>query len=342
MAFDTIKENKTPKSSWGDMSKTVYDPLSKNKAVAFDDEVVKKTWNQKIEWGLELDTVEGFIIPRMSTTQRDELTPVDWMIIYNKSTNQFNIRINWQWRSIFQWQWTQTIEWWITISTTTSAFIPPRMSTTQRDALSASEWMIIHNTDNNFLQLRSNGSWRWLIDNGRDQTISWVKYFWNNITPLVDNSISVWLTWARFSSVWAVNWTIQTSDEREKTEIKTSELWLDFINRLNPVSFKWKVWWNEVTYEDEEFDEEYEDEEWNKQTRKAIRKKEIITTKPGKREHYWLIAQELEAVLAGRDFGGLIIDENWGYWIRYDQLICPLIKAVKELSEKVKILENNQ
>ena len=68
----------------------------------------------------------------------------------------------------------------------------------------------------------------------------------------------------------------------------------------------------------------------------------MITQKPGKREHYWLIAQELEAVLAGRDFGGLIIDENWGYWIRYDQLICPLIKAVKELSEKVKILENNQ
>ena len=79
-----------------------------------------------------------------------------------------------------------------------------------------------------------------------------------------------------------------------------------------------------------------------KTKQKVIQKKEIITEKPWKRNHYWLIAQELEEALWGIDFGGLVIDEEGNYAVRYDQLICPLIKAVKELSEKVKILENNQ
>ena len=69
------------------------------------------SWNQKIGWGLELDTTTGaIIVPRMTSTQRNELTPVNGMIIFNTSTNQFNI-FDTQWKSFVIAQGNQTIEW---------------------------------------------------------------------------------------------------------------------------------------------------------------------------------------------------------------------------------------
>lgn len=79
-------------------------------------------------------------------------------------------------------------------------------------------------------------------------------------TPSVDNSYTLWKSWKRWSSVWAANWTIQTSDKRTKTDITESKLWLDFINKLNPVSYKWIEWWNTVTYEEVEVEKEVQEE----------------------------------------------------------------------------------
>jgi hypothetical protein len=42
-------------------------------------------------------TTGAFIVPRMTTTQRDALTPVNGMIIYNTTTNQFNFYENGAW-----------------------------------------------------------------------------------------------------------------------------------------------------------------------------------------------------------------------------------------------------
>jgi hypothetical protein len=42
-------------------------------------------------------TTGAFIVPRMTTTQRDALTAVNGMIIYNTSTNQFNFYENGSW-----------------------------------------------------------------------------------------------------------------------------------------------------------------------------------------------------------------------------------------------------
>ncbi len=42
-------------------------------------------------------TTGAFILPRMTTTQRDALTPVNGMIIYNTSTNQFDFYENGSW-----------------------------------------------------------------------------------------------------------------------------------------------------------------------------------------------------------------------------------------------------
>ena len=86
-----------------------------------------------------------------------------------------------------------------------------------------------------------------------------IKYNWNT-TPFWDNIYSLWDNTNRWSSVWAANWTIQTSDKRTKTDITESKLWLDFINKLNPVSYKWINWWNKISYEEVEVEKEVQEE----------------------------------------------------------------------------------
>jgi len=43
----------------------------------------------------------------------------------------------------------------------------------------------------------------------------------------------------RFDNIYATSGTVNTSDERDKTEIADLDLGLDFVNDLRPVSFKW-------------------------------------------------------------------------------------------------------
>lgn len=122
-------------------------------------------------------------------------------------------------------------------------------------------------------------------------------------------------TWA---SIWAVDDTINTSDRRAKTSIKTSDLGLDFINALSPKSFKWK-------------------ETYNRNLKKD--KTKGSTKRKGIRRHYGLIAQDVEEVLGGKDFAGLIIGKNGKYGLRKGEFIAPMIKAIQELSDKVDKLE---
>ena len=149
------------------------------------------------------------------------------------------------------------------------------------------------------------------------------------VRPGNDNTSSLGESGIRWSSVWAANGTIQTSDEREKKDIVDSDLGLDFISKLRPVSFKWKVGKNEVTSELDGLDEE-----GNPKT------KIVVTPIEGKRTHYGLIAQEVEAALDGKDFGGFIHDKDTDIkGLRYDQLIPVMINAIKELKAEIEILK---
>lgn len=76
-----------------------------------------------------------------------------------------------------------------------------------------------------------------------------------NIVPNVDNAVSAGISGNRFSSVWAANGTIQTSDGTKKTDIKNSELGLDFIEALRPVSYRFKEGGNVVTEIEDGFEE---------------------------------------------------------------------------------------
>jgi hypothetical protein len=139
--------------------------------------------------------------------------------------------------------------------------------------------------------------------------------------PVSDNAYTLGASGIRWSAVWAANGTIQTSDEREKKDITDTDLGLDFINKLRPVSYKWKVGQNIVTSEPDGVDEKGEE-----------KFKTIITPIEGKRTHYGLIAQEVEALLDGKDFGGFIHDKETDIMgLRYDQFVPLLIKSIQEL-----------
>ena len=146
--------------------------------------------------------------------------------------------------------------------------------------------------------------------------------------PVSDNAYTLGASGIRWSSVWAANGTIQTSDEREKKDIVECDLGLDFISKLRPVSFKWKVGKNEISSEiiiDENGKEQY---------------KQIVTPIEGKRIHYGLIAQEVEELLNGKDFGGFIHDKETDIkGLRYDQFIPLLIKAMQEQQVQIEELK---
>ena len=150
-----------------------------------------------------------------------------------------------------------------------------------------------------------------------------------SFVPGVDNATSCGTSSYRWSVVYAVNGSIQTSDVRQKTDIFTSDLGLDFINKLNPVSYKWKVGGNDVEYSS------VEDEDGK------ITPSSVATPKIGVRNHYGLIAQQVKEVLGDKDFGGFVHDKETDMMsLRYDQFISPLIKAIQELSKQNQELYN--
>lgn len=123
-----------------------------------------------------------------------------------------------------------------------------------------------------------------------------------------------------WKTIYSNTGTINTSDIRLKTNVLESALGLEFINKLNPVSYKFIEGSKEVVDGD-------------------------IVSLPGSRTHYGLIAQEVKEVLdeAGVDFAGWVLldkdDENSEQALRYEEFISPLIKAVQELTARVKVLE---
>tara|TARA_B100001250_G_scaffold363536_1_gene342918 strand:- start:288 stop:1139 length:852 start_codon:yes stop_codon:yes gene_type:complete len=132
-----------------------------------------------------------------------------------------------------------------------------------------------------------------------------------HIKPWSNNSRNIGGASYRWSTVYSQN-SLNTSDRNLKNTIEVSDLGLSFVNKLNPVSYKF----NEV-----------EGEEKDTKT------------------HYGLIAQEVEEVLSTEgksteDFAA-VVGEEGTYSLAYNELLSPLIKAVQELSAKVDALERS-
>jgi hypothetical protein len=159
------------------------------------------------------------------------------------------------------------------------------------------------------------------------------------------------------------------SDIRDKTDIRDTELGLEFVNALRPVDFKWDM---REDYRPEapksvakptELKEDATEEEKAKYAQELAAynayKVELdkwledvklanIThdgSKKRNRFHHGLIAQEVKSVLdaKGIDFGGFQDHSVKGgddvLSIGYVELIAPMLKAIQELSAKVAELE---
>jgi hypothetical protein len=159
----------------------------------------------------------------------------------------------------------------------------------------------------NIAAIATNGSERWRIDASGNVGIGTTSpqttlQVAGVISPATNNTYTLGNATYRFTEVYATNGVINTSDRREKKDIYNTDLGLDFINKLRPVSYRWNTGVdNDV--------------------------------------HYGLIAQEAEQVIAevGKTEKTSIVthDETTDrYGVRYSELISPLIKAVQELYNK--------
>jgi hypothetical protein len=157
--------------------------------------------------------------------------------------------------------------------------------------------------------------------------------------PFLDAESDLGVSSYRWRNVRASNGTIQTSDERKKTDILNSDLGLDFINLLRPVKFK-----NKYTPRIPKFDESGQvilDENGDR----VLEEDQGYT---GSRNHYGFIAQEVKEALdvigIGDTFSGWILDDiddpNSYQSLSYDKFIAPLTKAVQELSARLDALES--
>jgi hypothetical protein len=175
-------------------------------------------------------------------------------------------------------------------------------------------------------------------------------------SPGPDSTYSLGLSSRRWQDVWAIDTSINSSDIRLKRDIQESNLGLSFINRLKPISYKWKESKRKPVLEEkiEIIDTNRED----KREQVVMMPKiigydenggEIIetTAEEGLRNHYGFIAQEVKEALdlegVGDSFAGWVLDDHLDpesrQNLRYSEFISPLTKAVQELSDMVESLQ---
>ncbi len=159
-------------------------------------------------------------------------------------------------------------------------------------------------------------------------------YWGGSFYPSIDDTFDLGWSSYRWDDIYATNSSIQTSDVNLKRDIEDSDLGLDFIKSLRPVSYKWKETKGE----------------------------------PGTRKHYGFIGQEVETALGDKASGTAIWttttapaeeelkqtrvagpdgttymdgpvrparDEETRQGLRYGELIAPAIKAIQEIEAQL-------
>jgi Chaperone of endosialidase len=132
----------------------------------------------------------------------------------------------------------------------------------------------------------------------------------------------------------AHNPTRKGSDRRLKKDIEPLAPGLDLIEELEPVQFRMIDGDGSTVLNQETLEPlRYEDGE------------EVTVFREGKRTHFGLIAQDVQAIMDARgiDFSGHVIpdydhDPDGLQQLDYSQFVAPLIKAVQELSEQNRML----
>nr|WP_255319504.1 tail fiber domain-containing protein [Dendrosporobacter quercicolus] len=142
--------------------------------------------------------------------------------------------------------------------------------------------------------------------------------------PSVDNNFALGGSGLRWSQIFAASATINTSDERSKTDIKDLDLGLDFVNSLRPVEFKYKVRQNELS-QVEDGTETVEVEPERTETRVVTPAKyETVIIEPAKYETVVIQSEEL-------DEEGNVITEA----VTEERLVKEAVTEEKLVSEEI-------
>ena len=140
----------------------------------------------------------------------------------------------------------------------------------------------------------------------------------DNVVCLGDNNVQ---------SLFCADTSISSSDSRDKTDVASFNIGLDWINALRPVTYKWdrRTWYGT--------------------------KEEPFGTPDGSKKrsktHIGFLAQEALEVEKANGYGtsnddSLIVNltpDGMSYGMKYERLVPILVNAIKELSVKVTALE---
>lgn len=122
----------------------------------------------------------------------------------------------------------------------------------------------------------------------------------SSVTLTNDNSYDIGTNAVALADIYSNNALTVTSDRRFKNNITFSDRGLDFVLRLEPVSY---------------------------------------TLKDGKRPHYGFISQQVEKLIKedGKDFAGWVKEDvkDGKQSLRYNEFISIIVKAIQELNDKL-------
>jgi hypothetical protein len=124
--------------------------------------------------------------------------------------------------------------------------------------------------------------------------------FGGNVVPNSDNALSLGLSTARWSVVYATNGVVQTSDSRLKTHIENSSYGLQDVLKMRPVTYNWK-------------------------------------SQPTSNHMVGFIAQELEQIVPEAVVAPKAAGEYYG--VKYEELIPVLTKAIQEQQAQIEALK---
>lgn len=184
---------------------------------------------------------------------------------------------------------------------------------------------------------KAGGAW---LFNGENQTSS-VQFNKNmnvfgNVAPGSDNAYTCGASGARWSAVWSANGTIQTSDMRDKTDVKPlgSSSAIYMIKNVEPKTYKWIVGGNTI-----------EEVKFPDVDGRPVPSDYVATTVPGKRNHAGFLAQDMKKAMSevGEDFACWGLDDKDNpesrQWVNMSELVPVLWKALQETLKKVEALE---
>lgn len=155
--------------------------------------------------------------------------------------------------------------------------------------------------------------------------------------PDVDNAYSCGTATRRWSTIYAANGTINTSDARDKeVERPLGPMAGEIVDRVEPVLFRWRVGGVEVVESGTKVVGHDPD------GRPVEQPASTEVERPGRRLHAGFRAQDVKAAMdaAAVDFGAWGLDDKDDpesrQWIRPEQLIPILWQAVRELRAELR------